>query len=58
MNNQNNVSTARVPRFLLGKPRTQWKGVMVRRDEIGTEGVRVITLDDVLGGASNYRLVA
>jgi hypothetical protein len=43
-----NVTNRRVPGFLLGRPRSQWKGVMVRHDHIGREGTRVITLEDVL----------
>lgn len=58
-NNQNHhISIRRVPGFLLGRPRSQWKGVMVRHDEASRNAVRVITIDDVLGADEEFGLAA
>lgn len=62
MNSNNKKTTMisrRVPGFLLGRPRTQWKGVMARRVEENGPPVRVITLADVHGPAyDELRLAA
>lgn len=47
--NPTSVITNRAPSFLLGRRRTLWKGVMVRRDDTGNDAVRRITSGDVTG---------
>lgn len=48
-------TTNRIPRFLVGKARTQWKGVMVRNTPVEQAGITLITVDDVMGDIAASR---
>ncbi|MDW3179642.1 MAG: hypothetical protein R8J94_19785 [Acidimicrobiia bacterium] len=39
----------RIPRFLVGRARTQWKGVMVRNTPEEQAGITLLTIDDFMG---------
>lgn len=41
-----------IPRFLVGRARTHWKGVMVRNTPAEQANVRAFALDDRLGGVT------
>lgn len=50
-----NSTSIKIPGFLVGKARTQWKGVMVRNTPEEQAGVTVITIDDVMGDIATSR---
>ena len=48
MNTKTTTTRSRVPGFLLGRPRSQWKSPMVRYTPAELASVKVITIDDIM----------
>lgn len=38
-----------IPRFLVGRARTQWKGVLVRNTPVEQASIAVFAIEDVMG---------